>query len=421
VKYLIKNATIIDAAAAQNGKKYDVLIQDGIITAINKQIKPDKNTQVISESNLLISAGWVDLFCHFADPGFEQKETLETGTNAAMAGGFTEVAILPNTLPTISNKSQVEYIVNKCAGGLVQVYPLGSISKQCQGKELAEMMDMHASGAIAFTDGITPLHNKGLLIKALQYVKAINTPLIQLPIDVSIGGHPQMHEGTVSTQLGLMGSPELAEELCVSRDIEIAAYTQSHMHITGISTAGSVQLIKAAKKRGVPVTCSVNIHHLLFTDSSLYNYDSTYKIWPPLRTAKHSKALLAGIASGVIDAISTHHLPQHWDAKHCELEYAEPGMIGLETALHTILSIPNNTIPIEQWVHLLTAGPRSILGLTQQGLQVDAIANITVFSTNQGLTYTQKQSLGVNSPYLGQQLNGKVVAVFNNHQAYINE
>ena len=265
---LIRKAVIIEPGSSLNGKTKDILIVNGSITRIDDHID-DQADQVIEQQHLCISPGWVDVFAHFCDPGYEFKETLQSGADAAAAGGYTHVLILPNTNPVIHNKSQIEYIKEKSRSFAVHIHPIGAVSKNAEGKELAEMYDMFSSGAVAFGDGLKPVQSSGLLLKALQYVKAFNGVIIQLPDDKNIGTHGLMNEGIVSTRLGLPGKPAIAEEMMVARDIELADYTGSQLHFTGISSQKSLQHIRSAKQKGLQVSCSVTPYHLFLQMKTL--------------------------------------------------------------------------------------------------------------------------------------------------------
>jgi dihydroorotase len=411
MKVLIKKATILCADSPYHLLQKDILITNGVIEKIASNIVADKKYSIISGKDIFVSNGWVDVFADFADPGFEHKETLQSGMEAALAGGYSDVMILPNTQPTISNKSSVEYVLHQTKNNAVCVHVIGAVSKQIEGTHLAEMIDMHHSGAVAFSDGKLPIQNSGLLLKALQYVKKFDGTIIQMPIDDALTKHGLMNEGVMSTQLGMQGKMDMAEHLMVHRDIELLRYTNSKLHISGVSTAKGIDCIKQAKKEKLNITCSVTPYHLLYTENELHDYNSNYKVNPPLRTEADRKALLAAVADGTIDCIATHHTPHEWDAKHIEFEYAKYGMMGLETTLPQLLSIPNSKIKIEKWIELLTTNPRKIFGLAPQTIAVNSDACLTVFSTSETMDYNDKtkKSKGTNSPLLGQTLTGKII------------
>ena len=415
MKILIRQAVITDPGTTFNGSTKDILIDKGIIAAIGENLSPgDGGTTVIEEKGLVVSPGWIDPFAHFCDPGLEYRETLESGAQAAAAGGYTQVFALPNTQPVVSNKTQVQYIVQGSATLPVQIRPLGAITKNLEGKDLAEMYDMYNSGAVAFSDGIYPVQSPGLFLKALQYVKAFDGVLVQIPVDDSIGKYGLMHEGIVSTQMGLPGIPAIGEELVIQRDIELVKYTDSKLHLTGVSTAKGIELIKAAKAAGLQVTCSVTPYHLNFCDEDLAGYDTNLKVTPPLRLRTDMLALRAAVKEGVVDCIASHHLPQNWDHKVCEFEYAKAGMISLQTAYAAVQTALPELAP-EAMVKLLALNPAKIFGISNPGIQEGAAAALTLFQPA-GTTLLTKQnneSRSANSPFFDKELKGKVFGIIN--------
>ena len=421
MKLLLKQVTLVDTSSPYNGLIKDILINNGFIEKIADSII-DSDFEIIEGDQLIVSNGWVDIFSHFNDPGFEYKETLETGAHAAAAGGFTHVFVLPNTQPAVSSKTAIEYIVQKSRYLPVNILPLGSISKNIEGKELSEMYDMHQSGAIAFSDGLQPVQTPGLLLKALQYVKAIDAVLIQVPVDKSISKFGLMNEGITSTRLGLPGIPSIAEELMVTRDIELAKYTGSRLHITGISTAKSLQVIKEAKGSGVNITCSVTPYHLAFCDEDLADYDTNFKTDPPLRSREDMMALRAGIEEDLVDCIASHHLPQNWDNKVCEFEYASIGMIGLETVFPVINNIFPHISPA-RLTDLLSNNARKIFSLDQPAINEGEVADLTIFTKGGEFIYdeTTIKSKSKNSPFINKQLKGKVIGIINKDKVYLKD
>ncbi len=410
---LLKHVLIADVNSPFNGKNVDLLVQNNLITKIEDNIVAIADV-IIDELNLTVSPGWVDVFSHFCDPGFEFKETLETGAAAAAAGGFTRVFTLPNTSPIADNKSTIEYIALKSHQLPIYIHPIGAITKKTEGKELAEMYDMRSSGSIGFSDGLLPVQSPGLFIKALQYVKAFDGVLIQVPIDKSIGASGLMNEGIISTQLGLPGIPSIAEESIIKRDIELAHYAGSKIHFTGITTYQSLQLIKTAKNAGIAVTCSVTPYHLFFSEEDLQEYNTYLKVNPPLRKHTDMMALREGIIDGTIDCIASHHLPQDTDHKICEFEYADFGMTGLETSFAVI----NHLFPqiaTNRLIELYSNNARSIFGLPNNCINVGNIAELTIFNRN-GLTALNqhnKKSKSINSAFNNIALNGSVKGIIN--------
>ncbi len=416
---LIKNARIIDPRSSFNNTVQYIFIEKGVITQVGQGLAVN-GEKVIEGKSLSVSQGWVDIFSNFCDPGYEFKETLDSGARAAAAGGFTDVFVIPNTRPATDNKSQVEYIRRSSAALEANIHPLGAVSRNTEGKDLAEMYDMRNSGAAAFSDGINPVQSSGILLKALQYIKAFNGVIIQIPDDKTVGTNGLMHEGIVSTQLGLAGKPIMAEELLVARDIKLVRYTESAIHFTGVTSPRSLEYIRRAKDAGLNVTCSVAPYHLYFTDEDLRGYDTNLKVYPPLRGAGEQAALKAAIKDGTIDCIATHHMPEDYDNKVLEFEYAKNGMIGLETCYASLRSAMPE-IADEKWVELLCINPRKIFGLPEFTLAKDAPAVLTIFSpetettVNEGFFYSKSR----NSAYLGKQLKGGVIGTIRGENVFI--
>jgi dihydroorotase len=398
------------------------LIADGIITQIASSIT-SKDAAVVEADGLCISPGWVDVFADYREPGLEHKETIATGLAAAAAGGFTHVLLAPNTQPAISSKSIVQYILQAAAGNVVSLHPCGAATQNTDGKDLAEMMDMHANGAIAFTDGWKPVQSTNLALKALEYVKAISGILIQLPIDASLASGGLMHEGNVSTSLGMAGIPALAETIILHRDIELLRYTGSRLHITGISSAVSVDMIRRAKAEGLAITCSVTPYHLALTDEILRSYSSAYKVSPPIREEADRQALIAGLLDGTIDCIASHHRPHEWDAKAKEFEYAADGMAIQQLAYNIVWDTLKDQLTPDRLVEVFSIIPRDIFGLPYQGIAVGATASLTLFTTSGATTLQQAQaaSLGRNNPWIGQELSGRVIGIINNRHLHLNK
>lgn len=416
MKLLIKQARVVDPSSPFNGKITDILIENGIITKIGKTItaKADKEINI---EGLHVSPGWVDVFANFADPGYEFKETLETGAAAAAAGGYTDVFVIPNTKPVIHDKAGVEYISQKSKSLPVNIHPIGAITKNTEGKDLAEMYDMKASGAAAFSDGLNSVQSAGLLVKALQYVKAFDGTLIQLPDDKSINPHGLMNEGLVSTQLGLPGKPAMAEELIVARDIKLARYAESKLHFTAVSTKKSLDYIKRGKESGASISCSVTPYHLFFSDEDLAVYDTNLKVNPPIREKEQREAVKNAVLDGTVDCLASHHLPHEYDSKVIEFEYAKFGMAGLETCYavaHTTLPEISN----EKWVELLSLNPRKIFGMPAATIKEGSEATLTLFDPAKKwkMSETDIRSKSRNNPFIGKDFTGKPLGIINKGQ-----
>lgn len=416
---LIRNACIVDPRSPLHLSQQDILIEDGRITRIGQLGSPAAD-QDISIPGLHVSPGWVDLFAHACDPGYEYRETLETCAAAAAAGGYTQVMVIPNTQPVLQHKSQVEYVRDKKLPAPVTMHPIGAISRNAEGKDLAEMYDMQASGAVAFSDGLKPVQSAGLLIKALQYVKAFDGVIIQVPDDQSIAPHGLMHEGVLSTRLGLAGKPAMAEEIMIARDIKLARYADSALHFTGVSTAKSLEYIRRAKEAGLKITASVTPYHLWFTDEDLADYDTNLKVNPPLRPAADRDALRAALVDGTIDAVASHHIPQDKDSKVCEFEYAKPGMLGLQTAAGVLGAIG---LRPEQIVTRLSLAPRSIFRLTPAVIAEDQPADLTLFLPEESHIFTPAaiRSRSVNTPFTGIPLKGVVAGTILGNRLQLNK
>jgi dihydroorotase len=417
---IIRQATVADPRSPHYGQQVDLHLSQGKIVEIG-QVDNETGIRAISGEGLVVAPGFTDIFASFGDPGFEYKETLETGAASAAAGGYTRVIGLPNTQPAIHSKSQVEYIVQKGKELPAQVIPYGAITKNTEGKELAEMYDMRQSGAIAFTDGLRPLQNSQVMLKALQYVKAFDGLLVQVPDEESLSKHGLINEGIVSTRLGLPGKPILAETLLLARDIELLRYTGSRLHVTGISSAESVALIQKAKAEGLNITCSVTPYHLHFTDEDLATYDTNLKLNPPLRTAADRDALKAAVLDGTIDCIASHHQPHEWDSKTCEFEYAKYGMEGLETCVAAVkAALPQ--ISNGRLAELFAINPAVIFGLPLPPLEANQAVMLTLYSVAQPSVFEKEKikSKSVNNAFIGKTFDLKIIGTINHQLIHFN-
>ena len=413
---LLKQVTIADPQSKHNGLTTDIFIENGVIVSIESN-SSKKADQTIDCKGSFVSGGWVDVFSNFCDPGFEFKETLQSGIAAAAAGGYTRVLVMGDTKPVTDNKAQVAYIYAAGNHSNVTLHPIGAITKKMEGQSLAEMYDMRASNAVAFSDGMHPVQSPGVFLKALQYVKAFDGVLIQIPIDKTIAANGLMHEGIVSTQMGLPGLPAVAEELMVKRDIDLLRYTNSKLHITGVSSATTVNLIRAAKKEGLAISCSVTPTHLFYCDEDMTNYNTNLKVIPPVRTKADREALRAAVVDGTIDCIASHHAPQDWDHKVCEFEYAEFGNIGLQTTYAALEQTVPGLKPA-QISNLLSGNARQIFGLPGVSIEEGHAAELTIFNRTETTTLTPEnnKSKSSNSAFMKQPLTGKVMATIHNNQ-----
>ena len=418
---LIKQAKVYDESSAFHLKTVDILIEGGLITEIKKSISVKSGYKIIEEQGLAISQGWMDMQVVSCDPGFEHKEDLESLVKSAAAGGYTAVCVHNYNQPALHNKTQIEYILNKTQNKIVDVYPFGTITVNAAGKELAEMYDMKQSGALAFSDYKHPIKDAGMMMRALQYAANINSFIIVHCNDESISGSGQMNEGETSTTLGLKGIPALAEELMLQRNITILEYTGGKMHVATISTKGSVELIKKAKAAGLQITCGVAAVNLMLDDSVLADFDSNYKLNPPLRTKKDVMALRNALENGIIDVVVSDHLPQDTESKELEFDLAEFGMIGLQTSFSCALEGLKEK-GLEVLVNSLTVNPRQIIGISNNSIAEGIKANLTLFNPNaqSSLTAKNNHSRSNNSPFFNKSLVGKVVGVINGTKVAFN-
>lgn len=413
--FLITSAKLVLPGHIFNQQQVDILIKDGVIADINKSIKVENNVKVIDASGACVAPGFFDLNVNIGEPGYETKEDIVTGTAAAAAGGFTGIAVHPNTNPPIHSRAEVALVVNAAKGNAVDVYPIGAISKKREGNELAELYDMKVTGAIAFSDGNRSVQQAGLMGRALLYSKGFGGLIISFAQDESVAGGNQMNEGVMSTYLGMKGIPNLAESLMVSRDLYLAEYNDAPIHFTTISTAESVELIKKAKAKGLKVTCDVAAHNLVFTDEDVVGFDSNYKVSPPLRAKKDVKALLKGLKDGIIDAVVSQHTPQEVEFKNVEFHIAKNGITGLQTAFPLLLKAG---LDEEQIVEKMALNPRKIVGLEVPKLEKGEKANLVVFDTKEKWVFdeTTNKSKSRNNPLFGTELVGKVKLIVNNNQ-----
>lgn len=409
---LIKNVEVCDKSSSFHGKKVHILIENGRIVSISSN--ETKAEREFDGNNCKVSSGWFALRVSLGDPGFEHKETLESGTKAALKGGFTNVFLMPTTKPIVQTKDTISYILSKSASYVCNVYPMAAATVDLKGEEMAEILDLHHAGAVAFTDGAQPLSHAGLLTKLLQYLQPIDGLLLQHAEEKKLTQYGQMNEGITSTYLGLKGMPHIAEEIVILRDIELLEYIGGRIHFSHISSAKSVDIIRNAKKKGLKVTCDVSIPHLVFDDSVLNTFDTNYKINPPLRTKHDVEALWKGVADGTIDAIGIDHEPQDTESKQLEFDQAEFGMIQLETAFAALNTHKPQYIDSELIVEKLLASA-NLFNVISPKIEVGENANLTMFSTDEAWSVDEENILSKskNTPFLGQTLRGKVKAVFN--------
>lgn len=386
----------------------------------------DANLQDVDMGGAYVSPGWMDMHVHLREPGFEHKETIASGCAAAAFGGFTAVACMPNTNPPIHTRDVVEYIIRKSESLPVAVHPIACVSKDRKGKQLAEMADMKEGGAVAFSDDGDPVYDARLMRVALEYSSMLNMPIINHEEDLSLSRPGHMNEGAVSTRLGLQGTPGIAEEVMIARDILLAEFTGGHVHVAHISTRRGVELVREAKARGIKVTTEVCPHHYDLTDEEIdrSHFDTNYKMHPPLRTEDDRIAMIEGLKDGTIDAICTDHAPHAVEEKEVEFMYAPNGILGLETAwpvtVRRLLGEGGMSLPAV--MKCLIEAPRTILHLPVPTLDVGAPAELTFFNTDEEWTYEQRhiKSKSINTPYIGERFKGRATGVYNRGMLVVN-
>lgn len=412
MKQLLKGARVIDPS--QNiDAQMDLLIEDGKISACEKSIPAPPDVLVRDLTGLIIAPGLIDMHTHLREPGHEYKETIATGAAAAVAGGFTSIACMPNTSPVNDNRGIAEFIRRKAAeANLANVYPIGAISMGSEGKQMTEFWDLREAGVIALSDDGKPVMDAALMRRAMEYAYSLDLPIIQHCEDKNLSGAGLLNEGYFSTILGMPGIPAIAEDVMVGRDILIAEYTRTRIHIAHVSTEGSVRLIRDAKKRGVRVTAETAPHYFTLTDETLQGYDTNYKVSPPLRSATDVAAIKKGLADGTLDAIACDHAPHGRTDKEVEFEYALNGMTGLETSLGLSLNLVSEGILTwPELVARMSLHPARILNLPKGTLARGADADLTVIDPGLSWTVDVKSfvSRGKNSPFNGRQMKGRAV------------
>ncbi|QHV98832.1 dihydroorotase [Spirosoma endbachense] len=425
MQLLLRSARIVDPASLFDGQLVDLFIINGLIRQIGTNLQVDEGVRIVEVDHLHVSPGWVDMRVSAQDPGFEHKEDITSVCQAAKAGGFTDIVVLPNTLPVIDSKGPLGYVRRMAEGQPVSVHVTAAVTKKAAGEDFTEMLDLHHAGAVAFTDGTHTLQNPDLLLKTLQYLQPIDGLLMNRPEETLLTLFGQMHEGIQSTLLGLKGIPALAEELMVERDLRLLdyvlgadhTYVRPVLHFSTISSARSVELIRQAKANGTPVSCDVAAHQLVFDDSALAGFDTNLKVNPPFRSVKDVDALWAGLADGTIDAIVSDHTPQDAESKNLEFDQAEFGIIGLETVF-ALAATHNRNLSLSQLIDKLTIRPRHILRLPSVTIAEGQPASLTLFDPAGTWVYDQTFSKSKNSPFLGQTLTGRVIGTV--HQGQFN-
>lgn len=408
---IIRQAKIVDPKSPFHNQIVDVKINNGVFEKISTTLPKENGYQEIEIPNLHLSQGWFDSSVSLGEPGFEDRETIANGLQVAAKSGFTAIALQPNSFPIIDNQSQVHFVQQKANGSATSLYPIGALTKNSEGLDLAELYDMKNAGAIAFGDYTKSVSNANLLKIGLQYTQDFEGLVIAFCQDEKIKGNGVVNEGIVSTRLGLKGIPNLAEELIVARNLFLLEYTGGKLHIPTISTAKSVQLIREAKAKGLNITCSVAVHHLALTDEKLDSFDSRYKVTPPLRTETDRKALLDGILDNTIDCITSDHNPIDIEHKKMEFDMAKNGTIGLESAFGTLLTV----LPLEKVIEKLTAG-KDIFNVTSAEIKEGNTVEISLFSVDNDWEFSKENILSKskNSAFLDVKMKGKAIGIYNN-------
>lgn len=417
---LIQHGTLLNPVTGES-RRVDLLIRAGKITEIGENLVVD-SVATYDASGKLISPGWIDMHVHLREPGQEHKETIESGARAAAFGGFTAVACMPNTNPPIATRDVVEFVIKRAADLPVDVYPIGTVSKERKGESLAELGDMADGGAVAFSDDGSPVQDAGLMRRALEYARTIGKPILNHEEDLTLNPHGHMHEGAVSTRLGLPGIPGLAEEVMIARDALLAEFTGSHVHVCHISTRKGVEIVRRAKAEGIRITAEVCPHHFVLIDEAVATsgFDTHTKMHPPLRSADDVSAMKEGLRDGTIDVIATDHAPHASFEKDVEFIAAPFGILGLETCWGLIGRelLKPNVLTTAEAVYKLTVAPREVLRLPQIELAEGAPANLTLFDDHTEWTFEEQhiKSLSRNTPFVGSQMTGRAWAIYNKGQ-----
>lgn len=412
---LLKNVVIVDPGSKLNGKKTDLGIVNGLITTKVKEAKFGKEVDL---KGAAVCPGFFDMRAFMGEPGLEHKEDFNTFQKAAAKGGFTHVAILPNTIPVMDNKDMVHNLRSRTTAEMVTLHPYAALSKGAKGEELSEMIDLNKAGAVAFTDGHELLKQPDLLLKGLQYARSISTTIITVPSEYHLSKKGIVNEGITSTQLGLPGIPHLAEIVAIERDLRILEYAGGRLHFSLITTAEGVELIRKAKKNGLAVTCDVGAHYLAYDDSVLNEFDSNYKVFPPFRLKKDTKALQKGLKDGTIDVIVSDHRPQNIEGKKLEFDQAADGISSIETTISH--AIEHSGLSFEQLVEHMSINPRKVLGLAEVHIEEGAVACLSIIDFA-GESKVQLVSKSKNNPLNGEMVKGKVLGVVNGKKAHFNE
>ena len=413
---ILKSAKVINVESKHNGSKQDILISEGKIKKIDSTISV-KNAKTISVKNLHVSVGWFDSSVSFGEPGYEERETLLNGADVAAKSGFTDLLLNPSTNPVLDNQTDISFIKSKSLNSSCNIHPIGALTLSSESKDLAELYDMKNSGAVGFYDFKKPILNSNLLKTALLYSQSFNSVIMSYPQDNSVAKGGLINEGTISVNYGIKGIPNFAEEIQIARDLHVLEYTGGKLHIPTISTKKSLELIKKAKSKGLNVTCSVAVHNLIFNDKKLKDFDTRFKVLPPLREEKDRVALVNGVKTGLIDMVTSDHLPIDLENKKTDIENAKYGTIGLESIFGSLLSL----FDLNQTIEILSRG-REIFNIKKPEFEVGSKASLSLFTINDyEFSKADILSKSKNSAFLGMKMKGKPIGVINGNKIKINE
>ena len=419
MKVLLRAATIYNSQSPFHLQHKHILVENGTIAYIGAD-EPEAD-KVVEAEGLCVSGGWMDLHAYVGEPGHEYKEDIQSIAAAASKGGFTEVLCLPNTNPVLQTKGAVNYLKSHSAYLPVTLHPVAAATVDTEGKDLTEMIDLYQAGAVAFSDGTKPLQGADVILKALQYVQLFDGLLMNKPENTRLTEHGQMHEGITSTQLGMKGIPALAEEVAITRDLQLLAYTGGKMHFSLVSTAASVEAIRKAKAQGLQVTCDVASYQAIFIDENIMPFDTNYKVAPPFRSQADADAIKQGLLDGTIDALVSAHMPQDTESKKLEFDLADFGIINLETAFAVANTAFSGALSTELLIDKFVTGPRAILGRPVPVIKEGEAANLTLFQPDQTWVPMEAETLSKskNSPFYGKELKGRVLGIIHKGQVVL--